>query len=402
VAVTHPIAIARAEGARVWDTDGQEYLDFTSGISVLNVGHRHPDVVAAVRQQLDAMTHLCFQVATYGPYVELAERLGALVGGPPRKTLLLSTGAEATENAIKIARAHTRRSAVIAFAGGFHGRTLLALTMTATGAAYRQNFGPFAADVHHVPYPDPYHGVSVADALTAIDELIATRVPADQIAAIIIEPQLGEGGFLPAPPEFLRALRALATRHGIVLVLDEIQSGFGRTGRMWGFEHAGIEPDLVTVAKSLAGGLPLSAVVGTASIMDAPAPGGLGGTYAGNPLACAAALAVLDIYEREDLVARAVEIGTTLRETLERLQASTPAIGDVRGLGAMLAFELVEDRESRAPDAALTQRLVARARERGLLLLTCGPHKNVVRLLPPLTVTKAELARAIEILDGCL
>jgi 4-aminobutyrate aminotransferase/(S)-3-amino-2-methylpropionate transaminase len=274
--------------------------------------------------------------------------------------------------------------------------------MTATGAAYRQNFGPFAADVHHVPYPDPYHGVSVADALTAIDELIATRVPADQIAAIIIEPQLGEGGFLPAPPEFLRALRALATRHGIVLVLDEIQSGFGRTGRMWGFEHAGIEPDLVTVAKSLAGGLPLSAVVGTASIMDAPAPGGLGGTYAGNPLACAAALAVLDIYEREDLVARAVEIGTTLRETLERLQASTPAIGDVRGLGAMLAFELVEDRESRAPDAALTQRLVARARERGLLLLTCGPHKNVVRLLPPLTVTKAELARAIEILDGCL
>jgi 4-aminobutyrate aminotransferase/(S)-3-amino-2-methylpropionate transaminase len=400
LAIAHPsLAIARAEGARVWDTDGKEYLDFACGIGVLNVGHRHPAVMRAIADQAGRLTHMACQVAMYDIYVDLAERLNALVGGPKRKTLLVTTGVEATENAVKIARGYTNRPAIIAFTGAFHGRTLLGLTMTASNPGYRQNFGPFASDVYHAPYPNEYHGWTSDRALRELDELFATRIAPDRVAAIIIEPQLGEGGFVPAPPTFLRALRDLTKRHGIVFIADEIQSGFGRTGTMFAYEHAFVEPDLVAMAKSLGGGLPLAAVVGTAEIMDGPAPGGLGGTYGGNPLACAAAMAVLDVFESEGLVPRAAKLGEELRAGLLQLQARVPAIGDVRGLGCMLAMELVTDRTAKEPDAMLARQVIERARDRGLILLTCGPHKNVVRLLPPLVTTTAEAQRALSILN---
>ena len=403
LAIAHPsLAIARAEGARVWDADGNEYLDFAAGIGVLNVGHRHPRVVSAIANQLAQLTHMACQVAMYDVYVELAQRLNALVGGPKRKTLLVTTGAEATENAVKIARSYTNRSAVVAFTGAFHGRTLLGLTMTASNPGYRQNFGPFASDVYHAQYPYEYRGWTAERALAELDELFATRVTPDRVAAIIIEPQLGEGGFIPAPPSFMRALRDRTRRHGIVFIADEIQSGFGRTGRMFAYEHSGIEPDLVAMAKSLSGGTPLAAVVGTADIMDAPAPGGLGGTYGGNPLACAAALAVLDIFESEGLVDKAARLGQQLRAGLEQLQKIVPAIGDVRGMGCMLATELVTDRASKEPNPALARAVIDAARERGLLLLTCGPHKNIVRLLPPLVTTPDEAQRALKILEEVL
>ena len=400
---THAIFVDRAEGTRVWDTAGKEYLDFTSGIGVLNTGHRHPLVVRAVREQLDRLMHTCFQVAMYEPYVTLAARLSALAGGADtHKTVLFTTGAEAVENAVKIARAHTRRSAIVAFSGAFHGRSLLALTMTASSPAYRQNFGPFAADVYHTPYPDEYRGWTTDKAIDALEQLFSTQVMPEQIAAVVIEPELGEGGFIPAPAPFMQRLRDLTRAHGIVLVADEVQSGFGRTGRMFGYQHAGIEPDLVVMAKSLAAGLPLSAVAGTAAIMDAPLPGGLGGTYGGNPLACASALAVLDVFETEGLVARAAAIGEQLRAALLRLQARVPQIGDVRGLGAMLAIELVVDPATREPDPELAQRIIDRARDRGLLLLKCGPHKNVVRLLPPLTASSDEVTAAAARLESAV
>ena len=403
LANTHSIFAARAEGTRLWDVDGKEYLDFTSGIGVLNTGHRHPLVVRAVRDQLDRLMHTCFQVTMYEPYVELAARLCALVGGADtHKAVLFTTGAEGIENAVKIARAYTRRSAVVAFSGGFHGRSLLALTMTASSPTYRQNFGPFAADVYHSPYPDEYRGWTTDAAIAALEELFSTEVMPDHVAAVVIEPELGEGGFIPAPAAFLQRLRAITERHGIVLVADEVQTGFGRTGAMFGYQHAGIEPDLVVMAKSLAAGLPLSAVVGTAAIMDAPLAGGLGGTYGGNPLACASALAVLDVFETEGLVARAVAIGDQIRTALLRLQARLPRIGDVRGLGAMLAIELVADPATRAPDAEFAQRIIDQARERGLLLLKCGPHKNVVRLLPPLTATAEEITSGVAMLEAAV
>jgi len=378
----------------VWDESGHEYLDFASGISVLNTGHRHPRVVEAVRNQLDRLMHTCFQVATYDVYVELCERLCALThdaAAPRRKAMLLTTGAEATESAIKIARAFTRRSAVVAFDGAFHGRSYLALAMTASNAAYRQNFGPLPAGVYHAPYPDAYRGWTAARAFEALERLFATQIAPDQIAAVIIEPQLGEGGFVPAPIEFLQQLRRFTTEHGIVLIVDEVQTGFGRTGRMFAYQHASIQPDLVTLAKSLGGGLPLAAIVGNAEMMDAPLPGGLGGTYAGNPIACAAALAVLDIFETERIVERAATIAETMKKGLLMLQDSVSAIGDVRGLGCMLAIELVTDRQTKQPDAAMADRIVDHARRRGLLLLKAGPFKNVVRLLPPLTSTKDEI-----------
>ncbi len=403
LANTHPIFVARAEGTRVWDVDGREYLDFTSGIGVLNTGHRHPRVVGAVREQLDRLMHTCFQVTMYEPYVELVARLCALVGGADtHKGVLFTTGAEAIENAVKIARAHTKRSAVVAFSGGFHGRTLLALTMTASSPAYRQNFGPFAADVHHAPFPDEYHGWTTDRALDALEQLFSTEITPEQVAAVVIEPELGEGGFVPAPPAFLQRLRGITQRHGIVLVADEVQSGFGRTGKMFGYQHAAVEPDLVVMAKSLAAGLPLSAVVGTAAIMDAPLAGGLGGTYGGNPLACASALAVLDVFDTEDLVARAAAMGDRIRAALVRLQARVPRIGDVRGLGAMLAIELVADPATRTPDPDFAQRVIDQARDRGLLLLKCGPHKNVVRLLPPLTASAEELTSGMAMLEAAV
>jgi len=401
LANTHAIFVDRAEGTKIWDVDGKEYLDFTSGIGVLNTGHRHPHVVRAVQTQLDRLMHTCFQVTMYEPYVELAARLCGLVGGA-HKAVLFTTGAEGIENAVKIARAYTKRSGVVAFSGGFHGRSLLALTMTTSSPAYRQNFGPFAADVYHSPFPDEYHGWTTDRAIEALDELFSTEVMPEQVAAVVIEPELGEGGFIPAPAAFLQRLRAITQRHGIVLVADEVQSGFGRTGRMFGYQHAAIEPDLVVMAKSLAAGLPLSAVVGKAPIMDAPLPEGLGGTYGGNPLACASALAVLDVFEAEGLAARGAAIGDQLRGALLSLQARVPAIGDVRGLGAMLAIELVADPATKAPDAELAQRIIDAARDRGLLLLKCGPHKNVVRLLPPLTASPEEVTAGVARLEAAV
>lgn len=347
VTVAHPIPLARAEGTRVWDEDGREYLDFASGIGALNTGHRHPRVVEAVRAQLDRLMHTCFQVATYGGYVELCERLCALTSdgsATPRKAMLLTTGAEGIENAIKMARAYTKRPGLIAFDGAFHGRTVMALALNASSAVYRQNFGPFPSGICHAPYPDVYRGWTTTRVFDALRHLLATQMAPDQIAAVVVEPQLGEGGFIPAPIEFLQQLRAFTSDHGIVLIVDEVQSGFGRTGKMFAYQHAGIQPDMVVLAKSLAGGMPLSAVVGSAAIVDAPLTGGLGGTYAGNPLSCAAALAVLDIFGTEPLVERAAEIGGRIRDALVGVQKDVPAIGDVRGLGCMLAIELVADR----------------------------------------------------------
>ena len=403
LANTHAIFVERAEGTRLWDVTGKEYLDFTSGIGVLNTGHRHPHVVRAVQDQLGRLMHTCFQVAMYEPYVELAARLCALVGPPTDyKAVLFTTGAEAIENAVKIARAHTRRPAVVAFSGGFHGRSLLALTMTASSPAYRQNFGPFAPDVHHAPFPDEYRGWTTDKAIEALEQLFSTEIVPEQVAAVVIEPELGEGGFIPAPAAFLQRLRTMTARHGIILVADEVQSGFGRTGKMFGYQHSAIEPDLIVMAKSLAAGLPLSAVVGAAAIMDAPLAGGLGGTYGGNPLACASALAVLEVFETEGLVARAAAIGEQLRRALLLLQTRVTRIGDVRGLGAMLAIELVIDRATREPDSESAQRVIDNARDRGLLLLKCGPHKNVVRLLPPLTASDAEITSGVAMLEAAV
>jgi 4-aminobutyrate aminotransferase/(S)-3-amino-2-methylpropionate transaminase len=397
VAETHPIFLARAEGTRVWDTDGKEYLDFIGGIGVLNTGHRHPRILEAVRRQLDAFTHTCFQVASYDSYVELSARLNALVAGGPNKTLLLTTGVEATENAVKIARGYTNRPGVIAFNGAFHGRTLFGLSLTASSTGYKQNFGPFAAEVYHAPFPYEYRGISSAQALAGLQYLFDSRIAPAQVAAIIIEPQLGEGGFVPAPVAFLRELRRLCSAHGIVLIVDEIQTGLGRTGRMFAYEHYGIEPDLVTMAKSIGGGLPLSAVVGKAAIMDAPAVGGLGGTYAGNPVACAAAIAVLDVFDEEHVLDQAVRQAETTRAALEGLKARHPQVGDVRGLGAMQAIEIVQP-GGQTPDAASAQRIVDLCRSRGLLLLKSGTYKNVIRLLPPLTTPPVELQRGLDVL----
>ncbi len=397
VITAHPVVLDRAQGAEVWDVDGRRYLDCVGGIGVLNVGHNHPRVVRAVREQLERISHAAFQVAAYPPYLELAGRLNALIG-EGYKSVLLTTGAEAVENAVKIARAYTNRSAIVAFRGGFHGRTLLGMTLTGMTSPYQQNFGPFAPDIFHVPYPNPFRGVTAEISLQALEELFLTQVAPQRVAAILIEPVQGDGGFLPAPPAFLRSLRDIARRHGIVLVADEIQTGFGRTGTMFAFQHAGIQPDLVTLAKSLAGGLPLSAVVGRAEVMDAPAPGGLGGTYGGNALACAAALAVLDAFEQDGLLDQAEQLGAALRQGLHELQQRYPAVvGEVRGLGFMQAIELIS--EGGAPDAALTQRVIDEARGRGLLVIKCGIHRNVIRFLAPLVMTLPQLREALEILN---
>ncbi|AKJ96782.1 MULTISPECIES: 4-aminobutyrate--2-oxoglutarate transaminase [Pseudomonas] len=399
----HPLVIDRAQGAQLWDVDGKRYLDFVGGIGVLNIGHNHPKVVAAVQAQLQKVSHACFQVVAYTPYLDLAQRLCRMIGGEQAyKAAFFTSGAEAVENAVKIARAHTQRSAVIAFRGGFHGRTLLGTTLTGMSQPYKQNFGPFAPEVFHTPYPNAYRGVTSEMALQALDELLATQVAPERVAAIIIEPVQGDGGFLAAPAEFLQALRALTEKHGIVLILDEIQTGFGRTGKWFGYQHAGIQPDLVTVAKSLAGGLPLSGVVGKAQIMDAPLPGGLGGTYGGNALSCAAALAVIDAYEQEHLLARGEALGERLRQGLLRLQARYPRIGDVRGSGFMLAIELIQDDEARTPDAELNQRLIDEARLGGLLVIKCGVYRNVLRFLAPLVTDEAQVDEALQILEGAL
>ncbi len=389
VGCVHPISIVRAEGARVWDADGREYIDFVGGIGVLNAGHANPAIVERVSDQAERFTHLCFQVTSYEPYVELAEKLNALAPGTtPKKTLLLTTGSEATENAVKIARAYTGRPGVIAFQHGYHGRTLLALSMTGKNAPYKQNFGPFCSEIAHVPYPHAANGWTPERVIEALEETFESTLAPERVACIIIEPVLGEGGFVAAAPEFLRGLREICTEYGIVLVCDEIQSGFGRTGRYFAIEHAEIEADIITVAKSLAGGMPLAAVIGKAEIMDAPAPGGLGGTYAGNPVACAAALATLDLMD-DAFLARANAIGARVRVTFEDAARRFPReVFEVRGIGAMIGIEF------RETGGALVARIVEQARERGVLLMPAGGG-NVIRTLVPLVIDDETLDQAL-------
>ncbi|MFH8134924.1 4-aminobutyrate--2-oxoglutarate transaminase [Pantoea osteomyelitidis] len=402
VVTAHPLVIERARGSEVWDVEGNRYLDFVGGIGVLNVGHNHPAVVNAVTRQLGLVTHACFQVAAYPGYIELAQRLNQLVGcGEPFKSVFFTSGAEAVENAVKIARAHTQRPGIIAFDGAFHGRTLLGCTLTGMSQPYKQNFGPFPADIYRLPFPNAYHGVSEADCLKALDQLFAVQILPERVAAIIIEPVQGDGGFLPAGASFMQALRLITEQHGILLILDEVQTGFGRTGKMFAFQHLDIVPDLVTVAKSLGGGLPISGVVGKAAIMDAPLPGGLGGTYGGNALACAAALAVLDLLENENLLARANQLGEQMNARLHQLAEKYACIGEVRGLGFMQAVEII-DFETGQPDAALTQKILDFACQEGLLLIKCGVQRNTVRFLAPLVTTDSQLEEALHIFDIAL
>lgn len=405
VATAAPIFAAHAEDAELRDVEGRRYVDFAGGIAVLNVGHRHPRVVEAVRRQLELYTHTAFQVVAYEPYIELCEKLNALapITGAT-KTILFTTGAEAVENAVKIARAATGRSGVISFSGGFHGRTLLTMAMTGKVVPYKRGFGSLPGEVYHLPFPIAHYGVTVEDSLRALSLLFSADIDPSRIAAIIIEPVQGEGGFHMAPPELLQALRRLCDEHGIKLIADEVQTGFARTGRMFGIEHSGIEPDLMTLAKSLGGGFPLSGVIGRAEIMDSVQPGGLGGTYAGSPIACAAALAVLDVIEDEGLVARANRIGERLRNQLEGLAAHhdlTP-IGHVRGPGAMVAFDVLAARGSDQPDGAAAKRVTARALELGLVLLSCGIHGETIRLLMPLTTPDTLIDEGMHILEEAL
>jgi 4-aminobutyrate aminotransferase/(S)-3-amino-2-methylpropionate transaminase len=393
----------RAQNAELWDVEGRRYVDFASGIAVVNTGHVHPHVKAAMAAQLEKITHGCFQVTPYESYIALAEALNKLAPGPtPKKTIFLSTGAEAVENAIKIARYATKRSAVIAFTGGFHGRTLGCIALTGKVQPYKAGFGPMLPEVFHVPYPMAFHGVTPEHSFASIENLFKADVDPARVAAIIIEPVQGEGGFYIAPAEFLRALRALCDKHGILLIADEIQTGFARTGRMFAIEHSGVEPDLMTVAKSIAGGVPLSAVVGKAEIMDAPVVGGLGGTFAGSPLACAAGLAVLEVIDKEKLNQRAEQMGGKLVARLKQMQAKYNCIGDVRSLGMMVAMELVKNRRADTPDPELTKALVQAAGRRGLILLSCGIYSNVIRILAPLTIPEAHLEEGLGLLEQSL
>ena len=403
VANSLPVYADRASNSELWDVEGKRYVDFASGIAVLNTGHCHPAIVKAIHAQLERLMHSAFQITPYAAYIELAERLNAVAPGPtPKKSMLFSTGAEAVENALKIARYHTRRSGVIAFSGAFHGRTLAAMTLTGKVQPYKAGFGTLLPSVFHVPFPVSYHGISSEDSLNAIEQLFKADVDPTQVAAIIIEPVLGEGGFYIAAPEFLRALRALCDRHGILLIIGEVQSGFGRTGRMFAVEYAGIEPDLMAVAKSIAGGVPLSAVIGKAEIMDAPPPGGLGGTYAGSPLGCAAGLAVLDVIANEKLLDRSLQLGELLQTRLGALQRRLPAIGEIRGLGSMVAIELVKNGDPGQPDADLTRALVQTAARHGLIILSCGIYGNVIRFLAPLTISDVLLKEGLDKLEAAL
>ena len=398
-----PVVVEEGHGATVTDVDGNTFIDFTGGVGCLNVGHSHPQVVAAAQEQLARFSHTDFTIVPYEVYVTLAERLCELAPvRKPAKAAFFNAGAEAVENAIKFARSFTGRPAVIGFEGGFHGRTLLALSLTSKTHPYKAGLGPFAPEVYRVPYPNEYRGPSAAEALAALERALVTQVAAETVAAIVIEPVQGEGGFVVAPPEFLQGVRRLCDENGIVLVVDEVQTGYGRTGAMWGIEHAGIEPDLVTIAKSIANGLPLSAVVGKAEIMDAPGDSAIGGTYVGNPVAQAAALAVLDVFEEEDLSARAVAIGETIRARMLSWQDRWDAIGDVRGLGAMLAIELVTDRATKEPAADLASAVVEAAAERGLLLLKSGIYSNCIRVLTPLVISDGELDEALDVWEQAL
>ncbi|CAJ5777428.1 4-aminobutyrate aminotransferase [Burkholderia pseudomallei] len=393
---------ARAENAELWDVEGRRFIDFAAGIAVLNTGHRHPRTVKAIADQLGQFTHTAYQIVPYASYVELAEKINARAPiAQPKKTAFFTTGAEAVENAVKIARAYTGRPGMIAFAGGFHGRTMMGMALTGKVAPYKIGFGPFPGDVFHAPYPNALHGVTSADSIAAVETLFKADIDPKRVAAIIFEPVQGEGGFNPAPAEFVRALRKLCDAHGILLIADEVQTGFARTGKLFAMEHYDVSADLMTIAKSLAGGMPLSGVVGRADVMDAAAPGGLGGTYAGNPLAVAAAHAVLDVIDEEKLAERATVLGDKLKAKLAALRAELPQIVDVRGPGAMVAAEFV-DPHTRASDAAFTKRVQTLALERGLLLLICGVDANVIRFLFPLTIEDAVFDEALGILESVL
>lgn len=392
----------KAENATLWDIEGREFIDFAAGIAVLNTGHRHPKVVAAVASQLEAFTHTAYQIVPYASYVTLAERINALVPvSGAVKTAFFSTGAEAVENAVKIARAWTRRPGIITFGGAFHGRTYMTMALTGKVAPYKIGFGPFPGSVFHAQYPNALHGVSSEEAIKSLERLFKADIAADQVAAIVIEPVQGEGGFNAAPAGFMQALRALCDTHGILLIADEVQSGFGRTGKLFAMEHYGVQPDLITMAKSLAGGMPLSAVAGRAEVMDAPAPGGLGGTYAGNPLAIAAAHAVLDVIAEEQLCQRANELGHHLVEVLNQAKASCPQIAEVRAQGSMVAVEFF-DPQTGEPSSAFAQAVQQRALAEGLLLLTCGVYGNVIRFLYPLTIPDAQFRQALAIIQRAL
>ncbi|MBB3290678.1 MULTISPECIES: 4-aminobutyrate--2-oxoglutarate transaminase [unclassified Rhizobium] len=402
VGMTTQIYADRAENAEIWDKEGNRYIDFASGIAVVNTGHRHPRVIAAVKEQLDRFTHTCHQVVPYESYVHLAERLNAIVPGDfAKKTIFVTTGAEAVENAVKIARAATGRSAIVAFGGGFHGRTFMGMALTGKVAPYKIGFGPMPGDVFHAPFPVPLHGISVEQSLAALKKLFAADVDPQRVAAIILEPVQGEGGFYPAPSTFMKALREICDQHGILLIADEVQTGFARTGKMFAMDHHEVAADLVTMAKSLAGGFPLAAVTGRAEIMDAPAPGGLGGTYGGNPLGIAASHAVLDVIADEGLCDRANQLGSRLKQRLESLRDKVPEIADIRGPGFMNAVEF-NDAATKLPSADFANKVRLIALDKGLILLTCGVYGNVIRFLSPITIQDGVFSEALDILEASL
>ena len=400
---TPTLVVARAEGARIWDVDGREYVDFAGGLGCQNTGHGLPAAVAAIHEQVDRYLHQCFMVGIYEPYVDVCRRLAELSPcvGDEQRSILVNSGAEAIENAVKIARAATGRPGVVVFDHAFHGRTLLTMTMTSK-VAYKRGFGPFAPEVYRAPGPYPYRGVSTEQAIAGVELLFAREVDPESIACVVLEPVQGEGGFVVMPADFPPALKEICERHGILYVDDEVQSGVGRTGPVWAIEHYGVAPDLLVSGKSLGGGLPLAGVTGGADAMDAPAPGGLGGTFGGNPAACAAACAVLDEVATAEFRARHDALAATLRARLDALAERVPQVGEVRGLGSMLALELVHDRATKTPAPALAKSTVGRALDAGLILLTCGLHGNVVRILVPLVVSDEELNRGLEILEEAL
>ena len=399
-----PIVVERAEGARIWDVDGRSYVDFAGGIGCQNLGHGGHAVVSAIHDQVDRYLHQCFMVATYEPYVAVCRRLAELspCAGDEQRSVLVNSGAEAVENAVKIARVATGRPAVVVFDYAFHGRTLLTMTMTSKVVPYKQGFGPFAPEVYRAPAPYPFRGVDSEAALAALEHLFKADVDPATVACVVLETVQGEGGFIPMPADFLRPLAALCAEHGILYVADEIQSGIGRTGPVWAVEHSGVQPDLVVSGKSLGGGLPLAGVTGRADVVDAVPSGGLGGTFGGNPVACAAALAVLDQVASEGFRARAETLADTIRRRLDAIAARVPQVGEVRGLGPMLAMELVEDTDSRRPAASLTRRVTETARGRGLVLLSCGLYSNVLRVLVPITADESDVEEGLEILEESL
>jgi 4-aminobutyrate aminotransferase len=402
VGVQTQVFAERAENAEIWDVEGRRYIDFASGIAVLNTGHRHPKVIKAVQDQLERFTHTCHQVVPYENYVALAERLNGIVPGPSeKKTIFVTTGAEALENAVKIARAATGRNAVIAFSGGFHGRTFMGMAMTGKVFPYKAGFGAMPADVFHAPFPIELHGVSEAESLAALERLFKADVDPSRVAAMVIEPVQGEGGFYATPKDFMQRLREICDMHGILLIVDEVQTGFARTGTLLAIEQYDIEPDLVTMAKSLAGGFPLAAVTGKARVMDAPTPGGLGGTYGGNPIGIAAAHAVLDVIAEEELCERANRLGARLKQRLAGLCADVPEISDIRGPGFMNAVEFKDD-ASGEPNPAFAGRVREIALSKGLILLTCGIHANVIRFLSPITIQDEVFSEALDILEASL